>query len=120
MLGGMADEMGRRMPWNQAECWARIFYNVAAAGIPGLSAQCTWAAEAIRRAMPVSSQEAMSMGMTWLRLSAFALVTLYGLLCEIEWLLGTDHRAVLPIHWYRGAGWRRSARIAQEEPWRNN
>lgn len=132
LLGAMAGEMGRLLPWNQSECWVRIFYGVALAAPPDLATKCAWVAEAVRRSMPlspgperlarpVSSQEAMSMGMTGHRLSYVAVVTLHCLIYEIEQELGADHHAVRPIQWYRGGVRRRAARIAtQEDVWSNN
>lgn len=132
LLGAMAGEMGRLLPWNQSECWVRIFSGVAMAAPPKLAAKCAWVAEGIRRSMllppgperlarQVSSQEAQSMGMTGHRLSYVGVVTVHCLLSEIERELGADHHALRPIQWYRGGVRRRAARIvAQEDVWSNN
>lgn len=132
LLGAMSGEIGRLLPWNQSECWVRIFHGVAVAAPPYLAAKCAWVAEAVRRSMPlspgpervsrpVSSQEAMSMGMTGHRLSYVAVVTLHCLIYEIEQELGAGHDAVLPLQWYRGGVRRRAVRIVtQEDLWSNN
>lgn len=60
------------------------------------------------------------MGLTGHRLSYVSVVTLHCLLYEIEQELGADHRAVLPLQWYRGGVRKRAARITQEDVWSNN
>lgn len=128
----MAGEIGRLLPWNQAECWARILWGVAQAAPPNLAAKCGRIAEAVRRSMPlppepdrlarpVSPREAQSMGMTGHRLSAISVMTLHCLLYEIEQALGADHHAVRPIHWYRSGVRRRAWRIlTREDVWSHN